>query len=197
MPPPQHRSQRVAVVVIDVFSDFRFDGGSRLLRALKLRLPPLENLLAKARRCGVPVIYVNDCLGTWDSNFPRMLHEATNRRGVRPIVERLVPQSDDVVIVKPRHSAFYGTALEPVLERLRVSNLVLAGVSSESCVWMTATDAHTRGFSLVVPQDTMAGLSTRAVRAMLTGLREVIHARTPRTAASVRFRRGLLQSPGK
>lgn len=197
MPPPHHQSRRAAVVVIDVFSDYRFVGGSRLLRALKTRLPHLHDLLARARRCGIPIIYVNDCLGAWDSNFPRMLHEAVSRRGVRPIVERLVPSPGDVVIVKPRHSAFYGTALEPVLERLRVSNLVLAGVSSESCVWMTATDAHTRGFSLIVPQDTMAGLSTRAVRAMLTGLRDVIHARTPLNAASVRFRRGLLQGAGR
>ncbi len=194
LPPPHHASRRAAVVVLDVMSDYRFPGGSRVLRALTSRLARIEALLDAARRASVPVIYVNDCIGTWDSNFPRMMHAASSRKEARPVVERLAPLPEDFVIVKPRHSGFYGTALEPMLERERVSTLLLTGVSSESCVWMTATDAHTRGFSLIVPQDTMAGLSAAAVAAMLTGLREVIHARIPRRAASVRFGpRGMLR----
>lgn len=174
--------------MLDVFSDYRFPGGARVLRALSARLPRLESLLQASRGAHVPIIYVNDCLGGWDSNFPRMLHEASvSRPAVRRLVERLAPGPQDFVVVKPRHSAFYGTALEAILERLRISTLVLTGVSSESCVWMTATDAHTRGFSVIVPLDTMAGLSASAIRATVTGLREVIQAGTPRRAASVKF----------
>jgi nicotinamidase-related amidase len=77
-----------------------------------------------------------------------------------------------------------------LLEDHRVDTLVLSGISAESCVWMTACDAHTRGYQLVIPADTMAGASTRAVRATLTGLRDVLGARVPRKAAQLRFSRG-------
>ena len=40
---------------------------------------------------------------------------------------------------------------------------VLSGISAESCVWMTACDAHTRGFQLVIPADTLALM--RAIKA--------------------------------
>ncbi|HEU4592961.1 MAG TPA: isochorismatase family protein, partial [Steroidobacteraceae bacterium] len=74
----------------------------------------------------------------------------------------------------------------------KIDTLLIAGVSAESCVWMTACDAHTRGFELVVPQDTVAGVSARAVRATLTGLGVVLGARLPRRARSLRFTSGKL-----
>jgi hypothetical protein len=58
---------------------------------------------------------------------------------------------------------------------------------------MTACDAHTRGFRLVVPADTMAGASARALRATLTGLKEVLGARVPVHASSLRFTAGKLR----
>jgi hypothetical protein len=52
---------------------------------------------------------------------------------------------------------------------------------------MTACDAHTRGFSLVIPADTMAGASARALAATLASLKDVLGARVPAQAASLRF----------
>jgi nicotinamidase-related amidase len=68
-----------------------------------------------------------------------------------------------------------------------VDTLLILGVSAESCVWMTACDAHTRGLSLIVPVDTIAGASTRDLRATVQSLHRVLGARTPARAASVRF----------
>jgi len=58
---------------------------------------------------------------------------------------------------------------------------------------MTACDARTRGFSLVIPADTMAGASTRALRATLTGLKDVLGARVPARASALRFANGRLR----
>jgi hypothetical protein len=52
---------------------------------------------------------------------------------------------------------------------------------------MTACDAHTHGLGLIVPLDTMAGASARSQRATVQGLREVLGARTPARASSLRF----------
>ena len=55
---------------------------------------------------------------------------------------------------------------------------------------MTACDAHTRGFALVIPADTMAGASASALRRTLASLVDVLGARVPRAARSLRFKRG-------
>ena len=70
--------------------------------------------------------------------------------------------------------------------------LVFTGISTESCVWMSACDAHTRGFRLVIPADTVAGASAAATRRTLTSLREVLGAQVPDHATSLRFARGRL-----
>ena len=193
LPPPLHRSQRVGVVVLDVISDFRFPGGGTVLSSLQRRTVALRALLQRARTASIPVIYVNDNLGHWNSEFSALKAQAakSSPRAARSIAA-LSPQAHDYVILKPRHSAFYGSPLEALLEHLRISTLVLTGVSTESCVWITACDAHTRGFALIAPGDTMAGLSPKAISATLTGLCEVLHARTPRHAASLRFTKGRL-----
>jgi hypothetical protein len=54
---------------------------------------------------------------------------------------------------------------------------------------MTACDAHTRGFDLVIPGDTMAGAKPDALRRTLRSLREVLGARVPATMASLKFKR--------
>jgi nicotinamidase-related amidase len=108
-------------------------------------------------------------------------------------VKQLAPGRADEIILKPRHSAFFGTPLEALLDDRKIDTLVIMGISAESCVWMTACDAHTRGFSLVVPTDTMAGVSTRALRATLTGLKEVLDARVPARGSSLRFNSGKLR----
>ena len=91
----------------------------------------------------------------------------------------LLPAEGDSIILKPRHSAFFGTPLVALLDDLDVDTLILLGVSAESCVWMTACDAHTRGLGLIVPLDTMAGASARAERATAKSLHDVLGARTP------------------
>jgi nicotinamidase-related amidase len=101
-----------------------------------------------------------------------------------------VPDATDEIVLKPRHSAFFGTPLEMLLGEHRADTLIIAGISAESCVWMTACDAHTRGFSLVVPRDTLAGASTKGLRATMTGLSEVLNARVPARAATLRMARG-------
>jgi nicotinamidase-related amidase len=131
---------------------------------------------------------VNDNLGSWRSDAPGLVARCTQRgRSSAGLVASLAPDADDSIVLKPRHSAFFGTPLAVLLEDLDVGTLVITGVSAESCVWMTACDAHTRGFALVVPADTIAGASARALRATLASLHEVLGARTPLHAAALRF----------
>lgn len=62
----------------------------------------------------------------------------------------------DLVISKPRVSAFYGTPLDAALRANNIRRVVLAGVSSSWAVQSTARDAHDRDFEVVVLEDACA-----------------------------------------
>jgi nicotinamidase-related amidase len=183
----------VAVLALDLISDFDFPDGPAVRRALGRQAPSMRALLQRARAARIPVIYANDNLGPWRSDSAALIEHCLRQAGAgADLVRSLLPDPTDCIVLKPRHSAFYGTPLEALLADRRADTLLIIGVSAESCVWMTACDAHTRGFQLTVPQDTMAGASARAVRATLTGLGEVLGARVPRHARSLRFTSGKL-----
>ncbi len=192
--PRTQGSGRVALLALDLITDFDFPDGPAVRRALSRHAAAIRGLLDTSRKHRVPVIYVNDNLGAWRSDAPGLIARCTEpARPGAPLVKQLAPGPDDEIILKPRHSAFYGTALEALLGDRKIDTLIVTGVSAESCVWMTACDAHTRGFRLVVPADTMAGVTARALRATLTGLEEVLNARVPARASSLRFTRGKLR----
>jgi len=179
------------LIILDVVSTYTFEGGARLLRATKACAPTIAATADRARRAGVPVIYVNDGVGHWRSDFPGMFGTCCRESpAVRTLLQTLRPGDRDFIILKPRHSAFYGTPLEALLENLRVSTLMICGVSAESCVLATVCDAHTHGFRMIVPSDSIAGLSPVAVRRTLQAIGDAFRARVPVRAASVRFRRG-------
>jgi len=59
-------------------------------------------------------------------------------------------------VLKPRHSAFYGTPLEFLLSELGTHRLVIAGLETDQCILCTAQDAYMRKFSLRVPRNCVA-----------------------------------------
>jgi nicotinamidase-related amidase len=179
---------RAAVLALDLLTDFAFPDGPAVRRALAAHAEAVRRLLSRARQAGTPVIYANDNLGEWRSDAPALIAHCTQRHlpGAR-LVSSLLPEPRDQIILKPRHSAFFGTPLDALLDQQRVGTLIVMGISAESCVWMTACDAHTRGFKLVIPADTLAGASVKALRRSLGSMREVLGARVPSRAASLRF----------
>jgi nicotinamidase-related amidase len=183
----------VALLALDLMTDFDFPDGVAVRRALSRRAATIHSLLESARAHRVPVIYGNDNLGSWRSDAPALLDHCTGpgKPGAE-VVKLLAPRPRDEIVLKPRHSAFFGTPLAVLLDDRQVDTLLIVGISAESCVWMTACDAHTRGFGLVIPADTMAGASPRALRATLTGLKDVLGARVPASARSLRFKAGKL-----
>jgi len=179
---------RAAVLALDLINDFSFPDGPAVRRALAARVQAITQLLGQARKAGVPVIYANDNLGAWRSDSPALIAHCTRQdRPGANIVKALSPAPWDFIVLKPRHSAFFGTPLEALLNDQHADTLIIIGTSAESCVWMTACDAHTRGFDLVIPADTLAGASAAALRRTLTSLKEVLGARVPGRARSLRF----------
>jgi nicotinamidase-related amidase len=166
-----------ALLILDLISDFRFEDGPQLLRAALPAARRIARLKARARTAGAPVIYVNDNRGRWRSDRDQLVQEcmAIDAPG-RPVVELLAPQPEDYFIFKPKHSAFYATPLEALLEHLGTRTLIITGATVEQCVLFTAVDAYLRDFELVIPRDCVAGLTQQ--RHALAHLQRVLRART-------------------
>jgi nicotinamidase-related amidase len=151
----------VALVLIDVINDLEFDNGDALLQHARPMAERLAALKRRTRAAGIPAIYVNDNFGKWQSNFQQLLERclAEGVRG-RPVAELLVPEKDDYFVLKPKHSAFFSTTLDVLLEHLRASTVILTGIAGNICVLFSAADAHMRDFHLVVPADCVASATT-------------------------------------
>jgi nicotinamidase-related amidase len=149
-----------ALLLIDVINDFEFEGGAELLQ---VALPVGRNIAAlkrRARQFGIPVIYVNDNFGKWQSDLNKIVSHCLED-GVRgePFVKLVLPDEDDYFVLKPKHSGFYCTSLELLLEHTGAHSLILAGIAGNNCVLFTANDAYMRDFKLFVPVDCSVSIS--------------------------------------
>jgi nicotinamidase-related amidase len=150
----------VALLLIDVINDLEFETGEQLLRSAAPMAEKIAALKKRAKQAKVPVIYVNDNFGKWQSDFNKILTHCLedNVRG-KPLVELLRPDEDDYFVLKPKHSGFFSTTLDTLLEYLKANTLILTGVTADICVLFTANDAYMRDFNLVIPSDCVASNS--------------------------------------
>jgi nicotinamidase-related amidase len=167
----------VALLLIDVINDLEFPEGEELLRHALPMAARIAALKERARRAGLPVVYVNDNFGRWRSDFnsqvEHCLHDGV--RG-RPIVELLRPRQDDYFVLKPKHSGFFSTTLELLLDNFQARTVILTGIASNICVLFTANDAYLRGYRIVVPRDCVAANTAADTQAALDQLHSILKA---------------------
>jgi nicotinamidase-related amidase len=170
-------SSPVALVLLDVVNDLEFDGGAGMLPRAVRMARRIAALKARASALGVPIIYVNDNFGRWRSDFRRIVAHCIDEdvRG-KPIVELLVPDEGDYFVLKPKHSGFFNTTLDLLLEYLQVETLVITGMATDSCVLFTAADAYMRDLAVIIPSDCVTALTVPAHRTALAHMRRVLKA---------------------
>ena len=66
---------------------------------------------------------------------------------------RLRPTAKDYFVLKPKHSGFFDTTLDTLLEALRIRRVILTGIAGNICVLFTANDAYMRELKLYMPAD--------------------------------------------
>jgi nicotinamidase-related amidase len=163
-----------ALVVIDMLNPYEHDEAEELAANVKEALPAMRSLIERAVEEGVPVVYVNDNYGDWNSSAEELAERALKGRGP-DLVEPVLPPDEAKFVIKARHSIFYETPLEYLLDELQVGRLVLAGQVTEQCVLYSALDAYVRHFQVAVPRDAVAhiheDLSRAALRMMERNMR--------------------------
>jgi nicotinamidase-related amidase len=151
-----------ALILIDLQNDYFAD--PELARCRDDVLARSNGLVARARATGAPVVEVQTVhahdRSTWALNMREddqgMALEGTS--GAARLDGLLEP---DHVVVKTRDSAFFGTDLAAWLVEHEVDHLVLAGVSTESCIAATAIDAYARDLRVVLVEDATASVEWR------------------------------------
>jgi nicotinamidase-related amidase len=167
-----------ALVVIDFFNPRGFDGHQTLARASLRAAQRTARLKARLAHAGIPALYANDNFGHWEAEFSAIVDACRKVPGpAAEIANVLAPASGDRSILKPRHSAFYGTPLEFMLEAMGTRQLILTGVSADSCIMFTAHDAYVREFKLWIPADCVASDKPAHTRAALVHMQRVLRAR--------------------
>ncbi|KXS14810.1 Isochorismatase hydrolase [Gonapodya prolifera JEL478] len=105
------------------------------------------------RALGIPTIYANDNFGRWRSDMvdiARRIMESSSPG--RPVAELLRPGSEDYFVVKPKYSAFNSSSLDVLLNYLSAKTIIVCGYAGNVGVIFSASDAHHRDLSVVVPR---------------------------------------------
>lgn len=166
-----HHSPAV-LILIDVINHFEFPDGEKVLRQALSIAPKIAHLKKRAQAAGMSTIYVNDNFGQWRSDASRLLEYCTRPEAAgKSFVEQIQPGKNDYFVLKPMHSAFYQTPLEVLLRYLEASTLVVAGLTTNSCIVCTAHDAKMREFELYVPADCSAARTAKEHRRAIEHIR--------------------------
>jgi len=148
-----------ALLVIDRQNDFSVD--DELERCREDLTTACNQLIDRARTAGVPVLELQTVhkrdKSTWALN---MLEDdqGMSLEGGEGVQRVAGLQAGDVVIPKTRDSAFFGTDLEQRLRDDGVDRVVICGVSTESCIAATATDAYARDLRVTLVEDATASI---------------------------------------
>jgi nicotinamidase-related amidase len=131
-------------------------------------LPRLRELLDVCRARGVPVLYATKVR---HPSLPQPTHAPIYRFGAKradflghgtwgaQVVDEIAPHEGDVLL--PRFTSIdpsHGSELWAIVERLGLSTLVVAGVSTNMAVEGTVRGAANRGIRVVVVEDCCASV---------------------------------------
>ena len=170
----QCQEQSTALIIVDMQRDFLEPGGfGEMLGNDVSRLEPViavcKELLEVARESKLTIVH------TREGHLPDLsdLPETKRNRGkpgqqvgdLGPLGRILIRGSSGhsfyqswnlsnrVCYRQTRKGAFFATDLQEILEREKVTSLILAGVTTEVCVHSTVREANDRGYDCLVIRD--------------------------------------------
>jgi nicotinamidase-related amidase len=138
--------------------------GARFLHPIDEVVKRARALADKFRALGLPVVLVN-VTGTAPGRTEQPPRQtAPIPAGWTDFIPELNQQPDDIVVTKRTWGAFANTHLETQLRTRRVTQVVIAGVSTGTGVEATARQAYEQGFNVTLAVDAMTDIRPEAHR---------------------------------
>jgi len=166
---PEHlpiNPRETALIVVDMQNAYASPGGYLDLAGFDIAgaaavIERIALAVEAARRAGVTVVFFQNgwdpdyveaggpgSPNWWKSNALKTMRERPELAGTLlakgtwdyALVDRLKPRPGDIVIEKPRYSAFYNTPLDSMLRARNIRNLAFCGIATNVCVESTLRD---------------------------------------------------------
>jgi len=180
------------LVVVDIQGGAQVGGESSALPFMtgyQHAMDKAPALIAKARKCGVPIVFFQEAHRRDMVDFGRELDGAEDVHLLEgdpgtAVDPALGMRPDDYFITKRRYSCFFGTEFEILLKGLQADTLILIGGHTDVCIHYTFVDAHQNDYFCRVVEDTVAGSSVEAHDAALNAM-EYLQTGARRTSPEV------------
>ncbi|WP_050613541.1 isochorismatase family cysteine hydrolase [Bacillus testis] len=169
------KKSETALLIIDMINHFQFANGDDCFHHTQSIVAPILQLKERARQNQVPVIYINDHYNLWQADYLKIINFCLTPQN-ESYISHIAPKEDDYFLIKPKHSAFYGTALNTLLHHLGAKKLIITGIAGNICVLFTANDAYMREYTLCCPDDCIASADQRDNAYALTMMANVLKA---------------------
>jgi nicotinamidase-related amidase len=165
-----------ALIVVDMLNRYDHEDAGKLAASVEKALPQVVDLRDRARASDdVLLVYCNDNFERWDQTRDDLVRNALE--GERPdLVEPILPPDDIPFLPKQRHSVFYQTPLDHLLQVEGVERLVLVGQVTEQCIFYSALDGYLRGYEVDIPRDAVAHIVPEFAEAALGMAEKNLHA---------------------
>jgi ureidoacrylate peracid hydrolase len=169
--------RETALIVVDMQNAYASPGGYLDLAGFDIDgaagvIERISLLVDAARKAGMTVVFFQNgwdkdyveaggpgSPNWWKSNALKTMRDRPELEGQLlakggwdyQLVDALAPQPGDILIQKPRYSAFYNTNLDSVLRARGIKTLAYCGIATNVCVESTLRDGyHLEYFSVLV-----------------------------------------------
>lgn len=151
--------ERPALLVVDFLNAYTTPSAPLYAPAVVQAIEATTPVLRAARDHGVPVVFTRVAYskgalegGVFVKKVP-VLRTLTEGSILADVVPALAPEPKEPILTKHYASAFFGTALAPMLTALGVDTVILTGCSTSGCIRATAVDGMQHGFRVIVARE--------------------------------------------
>ncbi|KAB8307928.1 isochorismatase family protein [Erwinia endophytica] len=149
-----------ALLMVDFLQGYTTPGAPLFAPGVVVAVQEAQTLLETARRYAIPVVHSQIRYhpqhqrdgGRWVQKAP-VMRDMVEGHPLAAFCPEVLPLADEVVITKQYASAFFGTALAPLLVNEGIDTLIIAGCSTSGCVRASAVDALQYGFRAMVVRE--------------------------------------------
>ena len=171
--------ERTAVIVVDMQNAFVKEGGmfhrwGMDISANQTVIEPIQQISSLARAEGCKVIYIAhryspdlreggnpvsvNRMRSVPIKYYREFPEMKDKTIIRDtwgaaIIDELKPLEGDILVEKPRYSAFFSTNLDLILRTYNLKYLLFTGVATNTCVEHSIRDAYNLEYLPILVSD--------------------------------------------
>ena len=169
-------SKHTVLLIVDMQNGFIQSDSPLSIAGAEATIPSCVKVIEKARELGIPAVFIRreyDADGstveavrykTWAGGGRPLSKESANPSSL-DFAKELQPQEGDLIITKPRFSAFFNTGLEKELKARSISSIILIGTTTPNCIRATGYDALSLGFNVVIIEDCTSSRSLEVQKA--------------------------------